>query len=98
MEVDTYSQKRLFAAILNQGFLDLKSTKSKLRSDAEAFLSSKYAYKYAEILGIDGEVLQRGVQQHLKNRKANNVEPFNPVKQLIEDDQYLLDFGELMCG
>ncbi len=96
--VDTYSQKRLFAAILNQGFLDLKSTKSKLRSDAEAFLSSKYAYKYAEILGIDGEVLQRGVQQHLRNAKPNNVEQLNPVKQPIENNQFLLDFGELMCG
>ncbi|GLR63931.1 hypothetical protein [Marinospirillum insulare] len=98
MCVDTYSQKRLFAAILNQGFLDLKSTKSKLRNDAEVFLSSKYAYKYAEILGIDGEVLQRGVQKHLKNTKRNNVELLNPIKQLIEENQYLLDFGELKCG
>lgn len=98
MSVDTYSQKRLFAAILNQGFLDLKSTKSKLRADAQQFLTSKYAYKYAEILGIDGEVLQRGVQKHLKNYKVNNVELLSCVRQPIENNQLLLDFGELRCG
>lgn len=94
MGVDTYSQKRLIAAILNQGFLDLKSTKSKLRADAQRFLASKNAYKYAEILGIEGEVLQKGVQKHLRN----NVERFKPASQLIENNQFLLDFGDLKCG
>lgn len=96
--VDTYSQRRLFAAILNQGFLDLKSTKSKLRIDAQIFLASKYAYKYAEVLGINGEVLQMGVQKYLKNNKANNVESCIYVNQLIENNQFLLDFGDLRCG
>lgn len=62
----TVVEKNLIVAIIKQGFLDLHSKKQKLRDDAATWLQSEDAYCYAEILGLDGEVLIRGVKYHLK--------------------------------
>lgn len=62
----TEVEKNLIVAIIKQGFLDLHSKKQKLRDDAAAWLQSEDAYCYAEILGLDGEVLMRGVKYHLQ--------------------------------
>lgn len=59
-------EKRLIAAIFEQSFRDLHSTNTELREDAAWWLQSKHAAMYAEILGLDGEVLLRGVMYHLE--------------------------------
>jgi len=77
----TEVEKNLIVAIIKQGFLDLHSKKQKLRDDAAAWLQSEDAYCYAEILGLDGEVLMRGVKYHLQlaGVSGNDSEPSRDV-------------------
>lgn len=60
------SERRLIGAIIEQSFRDIHSVDDRLRISAIRWLSSPVAVQYAEIVGIDGDVLARGVRRHME--------------------------------
>lgn len=65
--------RKLYSAILEQGFRDLHSASYRVRTDAIRWLKSPTAAQYAELIGLDGEVLAKGIRLHSQAPNAEKV-------------------------